>query len=733
PLERRQRLRRVLQLPAVKPRLPQLPQAALLDIGYWLSPPAALLMERLLAHAGRLYRLPGTAGHTTRKHWKQQRWSAALDYLLRATDSSGAIDPIDFMRALAHGAHGEAADLQITLRAWREALAHSEPYSVIAMLLRMLTGETPEQSTQAEESAAQSGKSPQQNTQQPLHERLTTGKAVPAQQDPATLLKALASGQPEQLRQLYQDLRNGRYDWTVAQLDATGLHNLIEKLLHTQSGATGADWPVFLQALAAQADRVDDQASYYRRVLQDLLQEREIDLEAIAALTRQPRNRAEESEEHRSEQAAAEETKRAEEAEGTEIAGQAPLEVAEPVVYPAEQSAKPVHTGHAALYLRITAALRDARLIDRHPEVIVQEINPDELRQRLRAILRGMDMNGWIEKLPQSVWMDIACLLSPQAALLNEHVLAQADTLHRSIVTGTASSRKQWQQRLWQTSLNYLLTETGSDITPAAYLQALARGASDQADPRAALRAWYEALQQSKASAAIHTLGQTIAEASAAPLRGDEENKGNPGSDRLMAGAEENAAAMQKPPLLDWDALLHRAQSTDDVREEIYIENAGQVLAAPYLPRLFDMLKLVEDGAFVDRHAAERAVHLLQFMVNAQTRSPEYQLTLNKILCGVTTGIPICAEIGISAHEQETIEGLIRGMIQNWRTIGNTSISGLRETFLQRKGKLQLKDDGMWYLTVESGVFDMLLDSLPWSYSVIKHSWMERAVHVTWR
>jgi len=292
---------------------------------------------------------------------------------------------------------------------------------------------------------------------------------------------------------------------------------------------------------------------------------------------------------------------------------------------------------------------------------------------------------------------------------------------------------KQWEQRLWSASLNYLLAETDSDIVPAAYVQALARGVSDQADYQVTLRAWYDALEQNKTSAAIRILLQTIAEASAVPPRMGREDEENPDSSRSVAGTVENAAAMQKPPLLDWDALLHRAQSVDDVREEIYIENAGQVLAAPYLPRLFSMLKLFEDGAFVDRHAAERAVHLLQFMVNEQTRSPEYQLTLNKILCGVKTGIPICAEIDISAHEQETIEGLIRGMIQNWKTIGNTSISGLRETFLQRKGKLQLKEDGMWYLTVEPGVFDMLLDSLPWSYSVIKHSWMERAVHVTWR
>ena len=729
--ERRQRLHRLLQSPAIKPQLLQLPQPVLLDISYWLSPPAALLIERLLVYTDRLYQPPGTTGRTTQKHWKQQRWSAALDYLLREADFPEAIEPASLMRALAHGAHGETADAQKTLRAWYEALAYSERHSIIVTLLRTLIDEIPEPSKPTEDSAAHSGQPSEENTpQRQLHDYFTVGKAIPGQQDLKTLLQVLATRHPEQLRQLYQDLRNRRYDLTAAQLRASELRSLIEKLLHIQSGAAGDDGSLFLQAIAAQADRADDRATYYRLILEDLLQEREVDLEAIVALARQPLGKIQDDEESRSKQTGMEVFKQTEEAEGTEIAGQVTPEAAETAVYPTGQSTKPIRTGHAALYLRITAALHEAGFINRHPETISVEVQLDQFRQRLHAMLRGINMNGWMEKLPQSIRMEIAYLLSPQAALLNEHLLAHADKLQRA--TRAGGGRKQWEQRLWEASLSYLLAETKSEIVPADYVQALARGVSDQADPRATLRTWYETLQQSNTSAAIRTLLQTIAEASAVPLRMDKENNENLDSNRLMVEGEGNAVAVQKLPLLDWDALLNRAEPTD-VTEEIYIDNAGQVLAAPYLPRLFSMLKLVEEGAFVDRQAAERAVHLLQFMVNEQTQSPEYQLTLNKILCGVSTGIPICREIAISAQEQETIEGLMRGMIQNWRTIGNTSISGLRETFLRRKGKLQLKEDGMWYLTVEPGVFDMLLDSLPWSFSVIKHSWMERAVHVTWR
>jgi hypothetical protein len=173
-------------------------------------------------------------------------------------------------------------------------------------------------------------------------------------------------------------------------------------------------------------------------------------------------------------------------------------------------------------------------------------------------------------------------------------------------------------------------------------------------------------------------------------------------------------------------------EDDDAFTEEIYIENAGLVLAAPYLPRLFAMLELTEESAFKNRQAAERAVHLLQFMVNESINSPEYQLVLNKILCGVRTGIPIAREIDISDREKASIEGLIRGMIENWKIIGNTSVQGFRESFLQREGRLGLKDD-TWHLLVEQRAFDMLLDQIPWSFSIIKHPWMERVVHVTWR
>jgi hypothetical protein len=181
--------------------------------------------------------------------------------------------------------------------------------------------------------------------------------------------------------------------------------------------------------------------------------------------------------------------------------------------------------------------------------------------------------------------------------------------------------------------------------------------------------------------------------------------------------------------------LIHPAglwKTVEDMPEGVVVQNAGMLIAAPYLPQLWNMLELIEGGQFKYVQAAERAVHLLQFMTDESTESPEYELVLNKILCGIETDMPIGQRIDITGKEREAVEGLIRGMIENWKTIGQTSVQGFRESFLQRRGSLALKDDA-WHLKVEQRTFDMLLDSIPWGFATIKHRWMERVVYVKWR
>lgn len=168
------------------------------------------------------------------------------------------------------------------------------------------------------------------------------------------------------------------------------------------------------------------------------------------------------------------------------------------------------------------------------------------------------------------------------------------------------------------------------------------------------------------------------------------------------------------------------------VEKELYIANAGLVLVAPYLPHLFGRLGLTTAAGFSDAAAAERAVHLTQFVVNESCDSPEFLLPLNRMLCGIPENQPIVREIHASDEERKTVEEMLKAIIAAWKVIGNTSVAGLRESFLQRAGRLSLMEDG-WHLEVEKNTLDVLLDQLPWSFAVVKYSWMPQPLYVEWR
>jgi hypothetical protein len=166
--------------------------------------------------------------------------------------------------------------------------------------------------------------------------------------------------------------------------------------------------------------------------------------------------------------------------------------------------------------------------------------------------------------------------------------------------------------------------------------------------------------------------------------------------------------------------------------ESIYIANAGLVLAGGYMQRLFGMLGLANNEAFVSDAARERAVMLLQHLVSGESNAPESQLALNKLLCGVPLSMPVLREIEVLPTEAQAIDGLLKAMIAHWKIIGQTSVAGLRESFLMREGQLSQDDEG-WQLLVEPRAFDMLLDHLPWGFHLLKFPWMERPLRVDWR
>jgi hypothetical protein len=142
-------------------------------------------------------------------------------------------------------------------------------------------------------------------------------------------------------------------------------------------------------------------------------------------------------------------------------------------------------------------------------------------------------------------------------------------------------------------------------------------------------------------------------------------------------------------------------------------------------------MKLADDIGFLDFPAQQKATQLLHYLATGSLATPEHLLPLCKIICGLDIHMPVPAKLKLTKDEKEACEVLLQAVINNWAQIKNTSIDGLRGTFLVRNGVLR-KDDVNWLLHVERKTVDVLMDSLPWQFRLLKFPWNEYIVHVQW-
>ena len=167
-----------------------------------------------------------------------------------------------------------------------------------------------------------------------------------------------------------------------------------------------------------------------------------------------------------------------------------------------------------------------------------------------------------------------------------------------------------------------------------------------------------------------------------------------------------------------------------EIREGVFIDNAGLVLLHPFLQRFFEQLGIASEDKLLQ---PERALCLLHYLVTGLTEAPEYELVLPKFLCGIPLSMPVPLLFDISESEKNEAFAMQEAVISHWEALGNTSVDGLRGSFLVRPGKLSQKEDGDWLLQVESRTYDILLDQLPWGISMIRLPWMKTMLWVEWR
>jgi hypothetical protein len=185
---------------------------------------------------------------------------------------------------------------------------------------------------------------------------------------------------------------------------------------------------------------------------------------------------------------------------------------------------------------------------------------------------------------------------------------------------------------------------------------------------------------------------------------------------------------------------------TPEVDEGIYIENAGLVILAPYLPGFFRNLGLVTGKEFVDDDAKWKAVHLLQWLVEGgrekeeekqedekeRTELTEHDLVLNKIICGIDIAEPVPVSFELSENEKEEGIKLLKAVIGNWTIISRISVMSLQTTFLVKEGKLRRMEKD-WHLFIHrDSAIDMLIDKLPWGISMTRFPWNKETIYVEW-
>ncbi|RQP15824.1 MAG: hypothetical protein EAS52_13750, partial [Parapedobacter sp.] len=166
--------------------------------------------------------------------------------------------------------------------------------------------------------------------------------------------------------------------------------------------------------------------------------------------------------------------------------------------------------------------------------------------------------------------------------------------------------------------------------------------------------------------------------------------------------------------------------------ESFYLSNAGLVLVHPFIEPLMQHVGLIGDEISFSVENRTQAALLLHYLVYASPAPEESMLALNKVLSGLHPESFVNPDgFEWTPLVEQECEDVLHSIITHWEVLRNTSVDGLRETFLQREGKLTRRADS-WLLQVDSRGVDVLLASLPWSIGIIKLPWMDRMLYVEW-
>lgn len=190
--------------------------------------------------------------------------------------------------------------------------------------------------------------------------------------------------------------------------------------------------------------------------------------------------------------------------------------------------------------------------------------------------------------------------------------------------------------------------------------------------------------------------------------------------------------AKEQPHAFTDDSSRPHAPKVAAIEQEgVAVQNAGLILLHPFFHTYFTRLELINKGKFVDETARHRAVRLLQLLVDGGTDHGEHTLLLNKVLCNLPWEIPLLPDIKITEGEKDLALQLLGAAIQQWPKMHNASVAGFRASFLKREGIIWQTEEA-WFQRVQPRSYDIILQTLPWSYGMTRFSWLPKPLYTEW-
>lgn len=163
--------------------------------------------------------------------------------------------------------------------------------------------------------------------------------------------------------------------------------------------------------------------------------------------------------------------------------------------------------------------------------------------------------------------------------------------------------------------------------------------------------------------------------------------------------------------------------------EHFYAAHCGLVLLHPFLSSflkncdLLDHAKQLKDPTLT--------AHLLHYVATGNTAAYEHQLQFERFICHIPAGLPLERHVELSQELIAKADELLQAMLGHLPQLKSSEPKLLQNEFLSRDGKVVLTDENP-RITIERKTQDMLLDSKPWSTSIVKLPWLPYLIFVDW-